>query len=270
MRGLFIKLAVEEHSFKRLQEERLIHLGTMGWSYSFWVNKLYPMGTKPAAYLTEYSKHFNTVEIDATFYRIPSETTVRSWAEQVPEGFNFSAKFPQAISHAAGLEYDPEKLDLFLSRIAQIGEKLGPLLIQFPPYLKPDHARLRNLLNALPPRFLYAAEFRNRGWFTENTYALLRDKDVAFALNNTPGHPEVNTTRFTYIRWEGDRKAVNGEKGTIEADRRSETAEWAKKIVRRHEDGIEVYGYFSKYYSGYPVSDVEELRRLLTDQLVHQ
>jgi uncharacterized protein YecE (DUF72 family) len=237
----------------------------MGWSYSFWVNKLYPKGTKPKAYLTEYAKHFNSVEIDATFYRIPSEDTVRSWAAQVPKGFRFAAKFPQAVSHAAGLEYDPEKLDIFLGRIAQLGDRLGPLLIQFPPYLKPDHVKLRDLLDALPPGFLYAAEFRNKAWFTEDTYALLRDKRVAYALNNTPGHPEVNTTGFTYIRWEGDRKAVNGEKGIIEADRVSETADWAKRIKRLSETGVEVYGYVSKYYSGYPVSDVEELKRLLAE-----
>jgi len=237
----------------------------MGWSYVFWVNKLYPKGTKPTAYLTEYSKHFNSVEVDATFYRIPSETTVKSWATQVPEGFRFAAKFPQAVSHAAGLEYDSEKLDVFLHRIAQLGNKLGPLLIQFPPYLKPDQAKLRDLLDALPPGHLYAAEFRNRGWFTEETYALLRDNEVAFALNNTPGHPEVYTTGFTYVRWEGDRKVVNGEKGIIEADRDSETAEWAKRIIRFLEADIEVYGYFSKYYSGYPVSDAEELRRLLSE-----
>jgi uncharacterized protein YecE (DUF72 family) len=93
------------------------YLGTMGWSYPFWVGKLYPEGMRPASYLSEYAKRMNSVEIDATFYRIPSITTVETWRDSVPEGFRFAAKFPQSVTHIPGLKYDTEKLDLFLRHI---------------------------------------------------------------------------------------------------------------------------------------------------------
>jgi uncharacterized protein YecE (DUF72 family) len=145
-----------------------------------------------------------------------------------------------------------------------MGDKLGPLLLQFPPQLKPDHAALIKLLDALPPGFAYAAEFRHRGWFTEETYELLRDRGVSIVTTNRPGPPEVSTAGFSYFRWEGDRKAVNGERGEVEMDRSSETNEWASRLSAHLREGRDVYGYFSKYYSGYPPADVEAVTRLLS------
>ncbi len=239
------------------------YLGTMGWSYPFWVGKLYPEGTRPASYLSEYAKKMNSVEIDATFYRIPSVSTVKTWRDSVPEGFRFAAKFPQLITHVPGLAYDAEKLDVFLRHIDTLGEKLGPLLLQFPPFLKPAPSSLDDLLEMLPKKHLVAAEFRNRGWFTEETYQLLRDQNVALVSTNRFGTPDIDTAGFTYIRWEGERKTVNGEKGVIEVDRGAETAEWSEKVKKTLASSRSVYGYFSKYYSGYPPSDVETLKEHL-------
>ncbi len=120
-----------------LQEAGVAYLGTMGWSYRFWVGKLYPEGTRPTGYLAEYAKAMNSVEVDATFYRIPSVSTVEAWRDAVPEGFRFAAKFPQTVTHAPGLAYDAERLEVFLRHIEALGGKLGPLLLQFPPFLKP-------------------------------------------------------------------------------------------------------------------------------------
>lgn len=247
-----------------LQEEiDVAYLGTMGWSYRFWVGKLYPEGTKPMAYLTEYARSMNSVEVDATFYRIPSVSTVEAWRDSVPDGFRFAAKFPQTLTHVPGLAYDAERLDVFLRHIGALGEKLGPLLLQFPPFLKPAHSALDNLLEALPRGGLAAAEFRNRGWFTEETYQILRDHGVALASTNRPGAPEVETAGFAYLRLEGDRKAVNGERGVVEMDRGDETRERAVWVRRRLDSGKDVYGYVSKYYSGYPPTDIEKLKKHL-------
>jgi uncharacterized protein YecE (DUF72 family) len=234
------------------------YLGTMGWSYRFWVGKLYPEGTKPTEYLTEYAKSMNSVEVDATFYRIPSVSTVEAWRDAVPEGFRFAAKFPQTVTHAPGLAYDAERLEVFLRHIGVLGGKLGPLLLQFPPFLKPVHTALDDLLEKLPKNRFVAAEFRNRRWFTEETYRLLRDHGVALAWTNRA--EEVETAGFAYLRLEGDRKAVNGERGVVEVERGSETIEWAAKVRRYIESGRDAYGYFSKYYSGYPPADVEAMR----------
>jgi uncharacterized protein YecE (DUF72 family) len=231
----------------------------MGWSYRFWVGKLYPEGAKPTGYLAEYAKAMNSVEIDATFYRIPSVSTVEAWRDSVPQGFRFAAKFPQAVTHAPGLAYDAEKLGVFIRHMDAMGSRLGPMLLQFPPFLKPEHKALGDLLGALPRGLLVAAEFRNRGWFTGETYKLLRDHGVALASTNRAGAPEEDTASFAYFRWEGDRKMVVAERGEAQVDKAAETTEWAVKVKRHLKEGRDVYGYFSKYYSGYPPGDVETL-----------
>ena len=232
----------------------------MGWSYRFWVGKLYPEGTRPTGYLTEYTKAMNAVEVDATFYRIPSLSTVEAWRDAVPDGFRFAAKFPQTITHVPGLAYDAERLEVFLRHIGVLGAKLGPLLLQFPPFLKPAHTALDDLLEKLPKHRLVAVEFRNKSWFTEETHSLLRDHGVALVVTNRPGAPEEDTAGFAYFRWEGDRKAVVAERGEVQVERGAETTEWAAKVKRHLEAGRDVYGYFSKYYSGYPPSDIEALK----------
>ena len=236
----------------------------MGWSYKFWVGKLYPERTKPREYLTEYAKTMNSVEVDATFYRIPSISTVEAWRDAVPESFKFAVKFPKSVTHIQGLAYDPEKLEVFLRHIDVFREKLGPLLLQFPPFLKPTHTALDDLIEKLPKHWLIAAEFRNKRLFTEETYRLLRDHGVALVSTNKPGSPEVETAGFAYIRLEGDRKSVNGQKGEIEVNRGTETEGWTSKIKKSLDSGHDVYAYFSKYYSGYPPADVEAITRLLS------
>ena len=235
----------------------------MGWSYRFWVGKLYPEGTKPTGYLTEYAKAMNSVEVDATFYRIPSITTVEAWRDAVPEGFRFAAKFPQTITHVPGLAYDAERLEVFLRHMEVFGARLGPLLLQFPPFLKPFHSELDDLLEKLPKKLLIVTEFRNRGWYIEQTYRLLRDHGVALVLTNRKGAPDVETAGFDYVRIEGNRREVNGERGVVEVDRDAETREGAEKIRTRLLRGRDAYVYFSKFYSGYPPRDVETLRRSL-------
>ena len=235
----------------------------MGWSYKFWIGKLYLEGMKPTDYLTEYAKVMNSVEVDATFYRIPSVSTVEAWRDAVPEGFRFAAKFPQTVTHVPGLAYDAERLDVFLRHIEVLGRKLGPLLLQFPPFLKPTYPALDDLLEKLPKKRLVAAEFRNKRWFTEETYKLLRDHSVALALTNRPRAAEVDTADFSYIRLEGDRKVVNGQRGEVEVERSADTTEWAEKVKKILESERDVFTYFSKYYSGYPPADVEAMREML-------
>ena len=235
-------------------------MGSMGWSYGFW--GIYPEKMKATDYLAEYAKRFNSVEVNSSFYRIPSTSTVEYWARQVPDGFRFAAKFPGSVTHSKGLGYEPGKLEAFLRNISRLGEKTGPLLLQFPPTLKPDQTPvLADLLDSLPPRHRYAAEFRHKAWFTEATYSLLRDNGVALAFVDHPWLPTADeqTSDFAYIRFEGDRRKVDGEKGTVQLDREKSLDGWAKRIAGLLEAGLTVYGYFSKFYSGYPPSDIQRL-----------
>ena len=239
-----------------------LHIGTMGWSYDFWIGKLYPEGTASKDFLSEYSKHFNSVEIDSTFYRIPSKETVLKWKRQTPEGFLFSAKFPRIITHVKMLQECEDEVRVFTERISQLQNKLGPLLLQFPSAFKPEHIHLlRDFLPELPKNHRFVIEVRNRKLLEDRFYSVLRENSVALALVDSPFMPsvEVMPTDFVYLRWEGDRRKVKGLQGQVEIDRTSSIEEWAKRIKALLDTSRDVFGYFSKYYSGYPSNDADQL-----------
>jgi len=238
-----------------------LHAGTMGWSYDFWRGNFYPEDSENL--LTEYAKIFDTVEINNTFYRIPSRDTVRNWKEETPDEFIFSAKFPRKITHIKMLQDCEEELDVFIEHLSLLGDKLGPLLIQLPPGFAPEMSGiLKDFLADLPERCRFAVEVRNKKWLDEKFYDLLRDNLVALVLLDHPWMPQMNTITadFTYIRWVGDRKKVKGTLGKVEKDRRKDIEDWAVKVKGFLEDPIEVFGYFSKSYSGYPPGDVRMLK----------
>lgn len=239
-----------------------VHVGTMGWSYSFWVGNFYAEGRRPNEYLGEYSKQFDTVEIDNTFYRIPSQTSLEKWNTQTPAGFLFSAKFPQIITHRKMLKDCENEVELFLERISTLQNKLGPLLLQFPPTFGPEKiSLLTDFLSRLPKKYKYAVEVRNKKMLNENLYSVLRKNDVALTLTPILSVPETDeaTADFAYIRWEGDRRTVNGTLGKVEVDRTDDIHSWADSIIGLLEKTTQVFGYFSKYYSGHPPTDVKML-----------
>jgi uncharacterized protein YecE (DUF72 family) len=240
------------------------HIGTMGWSYEFWVGEFYPQGLKPKEFLAEYAKHFDSVELDNIFYRIPSASTAKTWREQTPEGFLFSAKFPRVVTHVKILRDCKLEVDTFISRMSHLENKLGPLLLQFPSSFGPKHFPvLQEFLPTLPKGFRYAVEIRNKGLLGEELCSFLRENGVAQVLVRQPVLEEEVTADFVYVRWEGDRSKVNGTLGKVELDRTEDIGKWAvqvKKLLNRH---LEVFGYFSKYYSGYPPNDAKQLLNLL-------
>jgi len=201
------------------------------------------------------------VEIDSTFYRIPSKATFQKWKEQTPEGFLFSAKFPQIITHKKMLIDCEREVELFIERTATLQNKLGPLLLQFPPTFGPKRIPyLEEFLPQLPKERRYAVEVRSREMLTDTLYSALRKNEVALALTVGRFIPETEqiTADFVYIRWEGDRSKVNGTLGKVEVDKMDEIRLWADKINKLREK-VEVFGYFSKYYSGHPPTDARRL-----------
>lgn len=243
-------------------------LGSMGWSYGFW--ELYE-GLKPEEYLGEYSRRFNSVEINSTFYRIPRRETVESWEAAVPECFVFSAKFPRSISHSPGLRYPEGKLDAFISNVGHLGPKLGPLLLQLPPRFKPDEApSLIEFLSTLPKRHRYAVEFRDRAWMKEGSLEPFEERGVCVVQQEHPWLPAIDwvTADYVYIRLEGDRRKVSGEKGVAERDTSERNRHWAHRIAEYLED-FDVYCYVSKYFSGYPPLDVDQIKRILHEDALH-
>jgi uncharacterized protein YecE (DUF72 family) len=243
-----------------------LHLGTIGWSYDFWKGLFYPAKAASRDFLAYYARHFNTVEVDSTFYRLPTERTVRNWAVQTPEGFLFSLKFPQLITHVKRLCDCQSDTAVFLDRVGLLGRKLGCLLLQFPPNFTATHWQdLATYLQELPKGHRYVVEVRNKSWLNKDFYALLRDNGVALAWSEKSLMAEVSevTADFLYMRWEGDRKAVNGTSGKIEVDKTADLQRWADKLKPFWERNLAVFGYFGKYYSGYPPSDVRFLQQLM-------
>lgn len=246
-----------------------LYLGTIGWSYDFWKGNFYPNKTPSKKYLPYYATRFNTVEVDSTFYRIPAEQTVVNWKQQTPDGFLFSLKFPQVITHVKMLKDCQNETNLFLERANLLGTKLGPLLLQFPPSFRAEHfPDLEAFLRKLPTQHRYVVEVRSKDWLNQTYYSLLTAYNVAAAWVDSPIMPQNNqvTTDFLYIRWEGDRQKVNGTIGKIEANKKEELATWADKIKPFLNNQVDVFGYFGKYYSGHPPSDIEKLQTELQEQ----
>ena len=154
-----------------------------------------------------------------------------------------------------------EEARVFLERVGLLQEKLGPLLLQFPYAFGIEHVPLlREFLETLPKEHRYVVEVRNRKLLNDSLYSTLRDRNVVLAWVDSPYMPSINevTSDFIYIRWEGDRRKVNGTIGKTEVDRTASIKLWAERIRHFLENQTEVFGYFSKYYSGHPPSDVRE------------
>ena len=238
---------------------RKIHVGSMGWSYDFWRGNFYPKNLAANEFLAYYSKQFDTVEVDSTFYRIPSKKTVLNWRKQTPNDFIFSLKFPQIITHVKMLSNCEEETQVFLEHAEFLKDKLGPLLLQFPPTFRDDSLPLlRDFLERLPKRHRYVVEVRNNSMLTDRLYAILKDNAVALAWVESPLMLLVSelTSDFIYVRWEGDRKKIKGTFGKTEADRTRGITLWADKLKPFMERKMVVFGYFSKYYSGFPPLDI--------------
>jgi len=245
-----------------------LHLGTIGWSYNFWKGTFYPAKTSSKDFLAYYSRQFNTVEVDATFYRNPTEQTVQNWHDVTPADFTFSLKFPQLITHILMLRNCQPQTDAFLHSIAALKEKLGPLLLQFPPNFAANHFQdLADYLQKLPKQHRYVVEVRNKSWLTPEFYSLLRENGVVLAWSDTPLMTEITevTGDFLYVRWEGDREAVVGTLGKVEVDKTADYQKWAIKL-KPFLGKTDVFGYFAKYYSGFPPHDIARVNALLGGQ----
>jgi len=181
-----------------------VFIGTSGYSYKQWKGSFYPDKIAAGDMLGYYGTRFRSVEINNTFYRMPRETTLVQWSEQVPDEFQFVLKASRRITHQKLLAGVDEELSYFLRTSSVLGDKLGPTLFQLPPHFKKDVTRLRDFLEMLPQRWRAAMEFRNQTWFVDETYELLRSNGLGLVFSETDDgkvEPElVATTGFGYLR----------------------------------------------------------------------
>jgi len=256
-----------------------LRIGTSSWSAESWEEVFYPTGMTPADYLAHYATEFDTVEIDATFYRIPTERMVDAWRDKTPPGFVFAAKVPQVITHEKILQDRGAELGEFVRVMTRLGDKLGPLLLQFRyfrkaefPDPKPFIDRLERFLPALPSEVRFAVELRNKNFVTPALLGVLRRHRVALAFIDHPWFfgideilkkGDVLTTDFAYIRWLGDRKGIEEKTqrwDRLIIDRTRDMGRWIPNIRRIIEGGTTVYGYFNNHFAGYGVGSARLFR----------
>jgi uncharacterized protein YecE (DUF72 family) len=185
-----------------------VRAGTSGYQYRYWRGSFYPDKCKEADMLGEYGRRLPTVEINNSFYRMPTPAVMEKWAAQVPEDFRFAVKAPRRITHIKRLKEVGEEVEALLATVSVLGEKLGVVLFQLPPNFKCDLARLDGLLAALPLGGRFALEFRHESWFSDEVFARLRGGNVALCLcdegQGDKAVPWVATASFGYLRLRHD------------------------------------------------------------------
>jgi uncharacterized protein YecE (DUF72 family) len=182
-----------------------IYIGTSGWIYKEWSKAFYPRDLPAKGSLQYYAQQFNTVEINASFYRLPTEAAFANWAGLAPSDFLYSVKGSRAVTHFKRLLPGAKSLPILLERSRLLGDHLGPILWQLPGSMKKNMDRLEQFLESLDPAFRYAVEFRDPSWIGPATWDLLRTyqvANVALSSQNMPMCLEV-TTDFTYVRFHG-------------------------------------------------------------------
>lgn len=257
-----------------------LRTGSSSFTAPGWKGSFYPAGTPDRDFLHYYASIFNTVEVDATFYHIPAVATVRRWREVTPPGFLFALKTPQVITHERCLANCGLEWNAFLQSLEPLEDRLGPILLQFPYYRRNEMDladfldRLRGFLPLLPSGGQFALEVRNRDWLREPLLDLLRQHNVALTLIDHPwmDRPleilrriDVVTAGFSYIRWLGDRHAIERMTSTWDrtlVDRAPELREWVQVCRRLREQKAAIYIYANNHFAGHSPATLRQFLEL--------
>ena len=243
-----------------------VYVGTAGFSYRDWLGNFYPQFCPPADFLRCYAMTFSTVELDSTFYRIPTSQMLDKWSQTTPTGFRFAAKFPRTVTHEGDMRTRLEEAEKFVTVMATLGEKLGPLLLQFPAGFRPDRkSDLCEMLSVVPKGLKLAVEFRDRCWFTDDIIALLKQRGVGLCLTEYPGVPRLTarTADFVYCRLVGDREEITDDFSYVRLGRSEELAYWADLAERFAGENADIYAYFNNHFSGHAPSTALQFQERL-------
>jgi uncharacterized protein YecE (DUF72 family) len=237
----------------------VILVGTSGWQYDHWRGVLYPEGLPKRLWLQRYAEVFPTVEVNNSFYRLPASETFVKWREQTPPGFAFAIKASRYVTHIRRLRDAGDSVELFWSRVQELGRKRGPVLFQLPPRFKADTGLLQTFVDVLPkgPNGMRAAfEFRDPSWQTDEVHAILDRAGAALVLADRPGArvPQVVTGGWSYIRFHLGQPESPGYT-------REKLGRWADRIAALPAD--RTYVYFNNDGEGAAVRDARTLTELL-------
>jgi uncharacterized protein YecE (DUF72 family) len=232
-----------------------IRVGCSGWQYRHWRGDFYPAEMPASKWLEHYARHFDTVEINNTFYRLPDAGTFDAWRRRAPARFLYAVKASRFLTHMKKLKDPDEPLDRFFTRASKLGRALGPVLYQLPPRWPVNIERLETFLRALPKHRLHTIEFREPTWYRDDVYALLERYKVALCLHDMQGSASgpVNVGPFVYVRFHGPTK--------YSGSYRDDTlAAWAEWMAARSKAGAAVFAYFNNDIGGHAPRDAVRLR----------
>lgn len=234
-------------------------IGTSGWSYDHWAGVFYPPDLKTADRLNFYINHFNSVEINNTFYHLPTPSAFKGWREPAPKGFIYALKGSRFITHMKKLKDPKEPLHLFLERTRILKGNLGPILFQLPPHWRCNTERLKEFVKLLPSNMRFVFEFREPSWFNKEIYDILKENNIALCIYHMPEFesPIEVTAKFAYIRFHGTEFLYGGRYS------KKELLKWADLINGFIKEGKDVYVYFNNDANGYAVINAKELMEMV-------
>ncbi len=260
-----------------------LRIGTSAFTAAGWPGSFYPPELKPREYLSYYATKFNTVEVDSTFYRSPAASTVNAWYEKTPSDFIFAAKVPQIITHEKVLLDCEKEFEEFVDTMDLLDDKLGPLLLQFPYFKEVDFGqadfltRLRFFLKRLQGTTVrYAIEIRNKAWLNEKFADLLRQHNVALALQDQSWMPRPEqisfdyiTADFAYVRLLGDRKGIERQTRVwdkVIVDRSRELKSWVDVCQQTVRRGLPTFIYINNHYAGHAPATVAQFLKFWNEK----
>lgn len=235
------------------------YIGTSGWVYPHWRRSVYPLQSSTSEWLSFYAGLLNSVEINSSFYRLPSPEDIKRWCGFVPQDFIFSIKASRYITHMKKLREPSKTLEPLLERTLAFGTRLGPILFQLPPRWRKNLERLETFLQRLPTNLHYAFEFRDPSWFHEDTFALLSKYNIALCIyeSGAYGSPREITADFSYVRLHGPDAPYRGRYSE------HELLIWAQRMISWRKEGISTYCYFDNDESGFAFHNAQRLRQLI-------
>jgi len=235
------------------------YVGCSGWHYEHWRGLYYPEELPKPKWLSFYARQFTTVELNNSFYHLPSEKAFTTWWESTPDNFVFAVKVSRYITHMKRLRNLGTTVENFLSRAGLLKEKLGPLLYQLPPSMKRNDELLQNFLSTLPSEYQHVIEFRHESWIHEAVFDILRTHNVGLCVFDMPDFscPLVATSDFAYVRFHGSEGLYSSRYSDEELTR------WAQKIARLGQNVEVSYIYFNNDAEAFAVENAMMLRNLL-------
>ena len=247
-----------------------LYIGCSGWSYEGWKGNFYPKDMESKNYLSYYSKFFKFVEVDSTYYHIPSRSSVRGWKDKTPEDFKFSLKFPKVITHEKKLEDVVKPLSILFYSLEPLIEKTLTLLIQLPPFLseKKGFGSLQAMVRYLDKRFRYSLEVRHSSWFNDNVYNLMKENNISlvWSIRDKLQTPSILTSDQVYIRFIGDRSISEIDFGKIVKNRRNEMLEYVKRVrdLQNESSSIrDVLIAFNNHFAGFGPQSTNDFLKLM-------